>query len=246
MGLSSTVGADYGDGRDKQLRGTVRVCETHVDGGKSVTSCPWLNAFWDGEQMAFGGRAGHPRRDRPRAHPRRHPAHLGLSGGYASAINEGLSDVFGKFLALKAGDPNDAGPDHWLLGVGTAPGQARDTKDQANSGQGPGPDRVNGEHWVGAGGDPRIDALVVDKTDYLITDGGANGQRVRGIGEDKSIALWWKVENLLRPTSTFRDLGVALNAACVSNARTHVAGTGVADCVQVAKAVAATQLLRAP
>jgi Zn-dependent metalloprotease len=248
MDLTGTIGADYGDGNGKQLRGTVRMCETHVDSGKSVTNCPWLNAFWDGEQMAFGEGldtldvTGHELTHGVTQHT------SGLSGGFASAINEGISDVFAKFMAFKAGDPNDAGPNRWLLGVGTATGQARDMKDPAKSGQGPGPDRVNGEHWVGADGDPHVDALVVDKTDYLITDGGtgAYGLRVRGIGEDKSIALWWKVENLLRPTSTFRDLGVALNAACVSNARMHVAGTGVADCVQVAKAVAATQLLQAP
>ncbi|MBA8931795.1 hypothetical protein BC739_009054 [Kutzneria viridogrisea] len=86
---------------------------------------------------------------------------------------------------------------------------------------------------------------MVGKVDYLITDGDTfNGQTVPGLGENKSIALWWKVENLLRSSATFKDLGNALNTACTTNARTGVAGTTTADCTQVANAVKATQLLQ--
>lgn len=149
----------------------------------------------------------------------------------------------GQFIAIKAGDANVQDANRWLRGAGSSIGQVRDLKNPPNSGEGPSPDRVNGQYWVGANGDPHIEAGVVDKTDYLITDGATfNGQTVRGLGEDKAIALWWKVENLLRPTSTFRDVGTALNSACATNARTGGAGTTTAACTQVANAVKATQL----
>ncbi len=252
--LTGTIGADYGDGKGKALRGTVRMCATFLNQqGTKITQCPWENAFWDGEQMAFGEGldtldvTGHELTHGVTQHT------SGLNGGYAAALNEGMSDVFGMFMAFKAHDPNNSGPNRWQLGVGTSIGQVRDMKNPANTKHpGPGPDRVDGEHWqvLDADGnlpDEHVNALVLDKTAYLITDGDRfNGQNIRGIGEDKAIALWWKVENLLRPTSTFRDLGIALNKACASNVRAHVAYTNPGDCVQVARAVIATQLLQAP
>ncbi|MEV6604168.1 M4 family metallopeptidase [Kutzneria sp. NPDC051319] len=244
--LTANIGANYGDGRGKALRGTVRMCEisTGRDGVRRQ-QCPWANAFWDGEQMAFGEGVttmditGHELTHGVTQHT------SGLSGGYAAAINEGMSDVFGKFIALKANDPNAAGANRWLLGAGSSLGQVRDMKNPADSGGGASPDRVNGQYWVDSDGEEHTDATVVGKTDYLITDGDTfNGQTIRGIGENKSIALWWKVENLLRSTATFKDLGNALNTACATNVRTKVAGTTADDCTQVAKAVKATQLLQ--
>ena len=63
-----------------------------------------------------------------------------------------------------------------------------------------------------------------------------------GASPDRVNGLWWKVENLLRSTATFKDLGNALNTACTTNVRTKVAGTTADDCAQVVKAVKATQL----
>jgi bacillolysin len=242
--LTANIGANYGDGKGKALRGTVRMCEISTESdGRRHRRCPWPNAFWDGEQMAFGEGVttlditGHELTHGVTQHT------SGLSGGYAQAINEGMSDVFGKFIAIKANDPNATGANRWLLGAGSSLGQVRDMKTPANSGEGPGPDRVNGQYWVGPDGEEHTNAGVVGKVDYLITDGDTfNGQTVRGLGEDKSIALWWKVENLLRSTATFKDLGNALNTACTTNVRTGVAGTTADDCAQVVKAVKATQL----
>ncbi|MET7993693.1 M4 family metallopeptidase [Amycolatopsis sp. NPDC005232] len=242
--LTANIGTDYHDGKGKALRGTVRMCEVETESdGRRHTQCPWANAFWEGEQMAFGEGVttmditGHELTHGVTQHTSQ------LGNGYAGALNEGMSDVMGQFIAIKSGDANVQGANRWLMGAGSSIGQVRDMKNPPNSGEGPSPDRVNGQFWVGANGDPHIDAGVVDKTDYLITDGDTfNGQTVRGIGEDKAIALWWKVENLLRPTSTFKDLGTALNSACTTNARTGVAGTTTADCTQVANAVKATQL----
>ncbi|MEU4667913.1 M4 family metallopeptidase [Amycolatopsis sp. NPDC023774] len=246
--LTANIGADYHDGKGKALRGTVRMCEVETESdGRRHTQCPWANAFWEGEQMAFGEGVttmditGHELTHGVTQHTSQ------LGNGYAGALNEGMSDVMGQFIAIKSGDVNVQGTNRWLMGAGSSIGQVRDMKNPPNSGEGPSPDRVNGQFWVGANGDPHIDAGVVDKTDYLITDGDTfNGQTVHGIGEDKAIALWWKVENLLRPTSTFKDLGTALNSACTTNARTGVAGTTTADCTQVANAVKATQLNLAP
>jgi Zn-dependent metalloprotease len=241
--LTANIGADYGDGKGKALRGTVRMCETE----NGQEQCPWANAFWDGEQMAFGEGVttmditGHELTHGVTQHTSQ------LGSGYAGALNEGMSDVMGQFIAFKAKDANVQGGNRWMMGAGSSIGQVRDMKNPANSGEGAGPDRVNGQYWTDENGDPHIDAGVVDKVDYLITDGDSfNGQTITGLGEDKAIALWWKVENLLRPTSTFKDLGTALNSACSTNAQTGVAGTTTADCTQVGNAVKATQLDKAP
>ncbi|WP_043723344.1 M4 family metallopeptidase [Kutzneria sp. 744] len=237
--LTSLIGANYSDGTGKALRGTVRVC---VQG----EACPFLNAFWDGEQMAFGEGVT---TDDVTGHELTHGVtqHTsGLEGGQADSINEGLSDVFGKFIALSANDPNSQGVNRWNLGAGTSLGVIRNMKDPRSSKKAQ-PDRVNGPGWDTNNPDVHINDGVVNKTDYLITDGDTfNGQTVRGLGVDKSVQIWWGVENLLTPTATFKDVGVALNSSCTALARSGAAGVTADDCAQVAKAVKATQLDQTP
>ncbi|GAA0640983.1 M4 family metallopeptidase [Kutzneria viridogrisea] len=231
--LTSLVGADYGDGTGTALRGTVRIC---VQGEQ----CPYLNAFWDGEQMAFGEGVT---TDDVTGHELTHGVtqHTsGLQGGQADSINEGLSDVFGKFIALSANDPNSAGDNRWNLGAGTSLGVIRNMKDPRSTNQ---PDMVNGPGWDTNNPDVHINDGVVNKADYLITDGDTfNGQTVRGLGADKAVQVWWGVENTLTPSATFHDVGNALNSSCSALAQNGTAGITADDCAQVANAVKATQL----
>jgi bacillolysin len=237
--LTNLIGADFNDGTGKALRGTVRVC---VRG----EACPYLNAFWNGEQMAFGEGViaddvtGHELTHGVTQHT------SGLKGGQADSLNEGLSDVFGKFIALTSNDPNSTGVNRWNLGAGTSLGAIRNMKDPRSSKKAQ-PDRVNGPGWNTGNPDVHINDGVVNKTDYLITDGDTfNGKTVRGLGIDKSIQIWWGVENLLTPSATFPDLGKALNSSCSALADNGTAGITSGDCTQVANAVLATQLDQNP
>jgi hypothetical protein len=237
LDLTSLIGADYGDGTGKAIRGTVRVC---VTGDR----CPFLNAFWDGEQMAFGEGVtteditGHELTHGVTQHT------SGLRGGQADAINEGMSDVFGKFIGITAGDADDAGANRWSIGAGSAIGVIRDMRNPQRFQQ---PDRVNGPFWVTDNPDPHANDGVVNKAAFLITDGAAfNGRTVRGLGVAKAVQVWFGVENLLTPRSTFQDLGNALTISCRANLTAGVAGLTQDDCAQVAAAVGATQLNQPP
>lgn len=236
--LTKLIGADYGDGTGTALRGTVRIC---VDG-----ECPFANAFWDGEQMAFGEGVttdditGHELTHGVTQHT------SGLSGGQADSINEGLSDVFGKFIGITSNDPNDTGGNRWLLGAGSSLGAIRNMQDPRSS-LSPQPDMVNGPGWETNNPDEHINDGVVNKADYLITDGDTfNNQTVRGLGLDKSVQVWWGVENTLTPSATFKDVGEALGSSCAALAKAGTAGITDDDCTQVANAVKATQLDQDP
>ncbi|MEC3978313.1 M4 family metallopeptidase [Amycolatopsis sp. H20-H5] len=236
--LTGLIGADYGDGTGKALRGTVRIC---VQG-----QCPYANAFWDGEQMAFGEGVT---TDDITGHELTHGVTQqtsGLSGGQADSINEGLSDVFGKFIGITSNDPNDTGANRWLLGSGSSLGAIRNMKDPRSSKKAQ-PDMVNGPGWTTDNPDVHINDGVVNKTDYLITDGDTfNGQTVKGLGLDKSVQIWWGVENTLTPSATFKDVGAALNSSCSALAQAGTGGITADDCTQVANAVLATQLAQDP
>jgi Zn-dependent metalloprotease len=237
LDLTSLIGADYGDGTGKAIRGTVRICMVGE-------RCPFLNAFWDGEQMAFGEGVtteditGHELTHGVTQHT------SGLQGGQADAINEGMSDVFGKFIGITAGDANDAGANRWSIGAGSAIGVIRDMRNPQRFQQ---PDRVNGPFWVTDNPDPHANDGVVNKAAFLITDGATfNGRTVRGIGVTKAVQVWFGVENLLTPRSTFQDVGNALAVSCQANLDAGNAGITQDDCAQVANAVAAIQLDQAP
>ncbi|AHI02067.1 hypothetical protein GCM10010174_89400 [Kutzneria viridogrisea] len=237
--LTDLLGVDFGDGTGKALRGTVRICVPNYP-------CPYLNAFWNGEQMGFGEGVT---TDDVTGHELTHGVtqHTsGLGGGQAASLNEGISDVFGKFIALTANDPNSTGANRWNLGAGTSLGVIRNMKDPRSSKK-PQPDRVNGPGWDTNNPDEHINDGVVNKADYLITDGDTfNGQTVRGLGIDKAVQVWWGVENLLTPSATFPDLGKALNSSCSALAQNGTAGITADDCTQVANAVKATQLDQDP
>ncbi|WP_434447284.1 M4 family metallopeptidase [Lentzea sp. E54] len=229
--LTSMLGVDVGDGNGKALRATVRLCSFEE-------GCPYLNAFWDGEQMAFG--EGVTTKD-VTGHEVTHGVTQKISGllyrGDSGAINEALSDIFGEFVdQVGAGKPAST---RWQIGDGSSIGVIRDMADPRKYRQ---PDQVNGEFWV-TDSNPHLNSGVANKAAQLITDGGSFAdERINGLGLDKSIALWWAVQNQLTPASTFRDLGRALGTACSLNARAGVAGTTAADCDQVQKAVRATRM----
>nr|BFF02079.1 hypothetical protein GCM10020241_37540 [Streptoalloteichus tenebrarius] len=167
--------------------------------------------------------------------------------GESGAINESLSDIFGEFVDLTNGSADDTPANRWKMGEGSALGVIRD---MANPPAYNDPDRKGSSLWYPRYQTARDNSVFVHKNSgvgnkaaALIADGGSfNGQRVRGIGMDKSAALWWSVQNLLTSGADYAELGTALNTACRQNAAGGVAGTTSDDCAQVARVVTATEM----
>ena len=94
----------------------------------------------------------------------------------------------------------------------------------------------------------------------LAVDGGSyNGQTSTGLGLDKAVNLWWRAQSAyLTPTSDFVDLADGLEASCADLTGRAInratLGTAVqpatpvtaADCAELAKVIAATELRTEP
>ena len=238
--LTDMIGIDYKDGKGKALRGTVRLC-VNEGGGEE---CPWANAFWDGEQMAFGEGVS---TDDVTAHELTHGVTQMNSNlqyiAESGAINESLSDIFGEFVDMSNGSDDDTDDVRWQMGEGSSLGVIRSASDPTQFDD---PDKKTSENWYDGGDNSsfvHINSGVGNKTAFLIADGGSfNGQEITGIGMDKSYALWWEIQHQLTESSDYAELATALPAACKINADGGVAGTTADDCANVEKAVAATEL----
>ena len=99
----SRFGRDSIDGAGMPMRATVRACDYRY-------SCPYDNAFWDGEQMVFG--QGYAAADDVVGHELTHGVTQHTSRLFyiseAGAINESLSDIMGQFIDLANGTDDDA------------------------------------------------------------------------------------------------------------------------------------------
>ena len=95
----------------------------------------------------------------------------------------------------------------------------------------------------------------------LAVDGGAfNGQTVTGMGLDKASNLWWRAQSAyLTPTSDFTDLADGLEASCAdltgkpinkvtlgANDVQPATPITAADCADLTKVIAATELRKVP
>nr|WP_239062503.1 M4 family metallopeptidase [Streptomyces sp. SID13031] len=236
--LTQLIGVDYGDGLGKAIRGTVRVC---VAG-----SCPFANAFWNGEQMAFGEGVS---TDDITGHELTHGVTQHTAGlAYlweSGAINEALSDIMGEFVDLTNGSADDTPANRWLMGEGSSLGAIRSMKDPGQFGD---PDKMTSTNWFDDtffqdNGGVHLNSGVGNKTAYLIADGGSfNGQTVTGIGIPKSEALWHETQKILTSGADYGDLAEGLRSTCNVLQKHDVANMTNADCAQVAKSIKATEL----
>jgi bacillolysin len=240
--LTNLIGADYGDGLGKAIRGTVRVC---VSG-----ACPYANAFWNGEQMAFGEGVS---TDDITGHELTHGVTQHTAGlAYlweSGAINESLSDIMGEFVDLTNGSADDTPANRWLMGEGSSLGAIRSMKDPTAFGD---PDKMSSpnffdDEFFQDNGGVHFNSGVGNKTAFLIADGGSfNGQTPAGIGLPKSESLWHETQKVLTSGADYSDLAEALRSTCNVLQKHHVANMTNADCAEVNKAILATELDNAP
>lgn len=229
--LTDLVGVDYGDGRGKAVRGTVRICQ--------ALQCPYPNAFWNGEQMAFGEGLV---TDDVAAHELSHGVTERLAPltylYQAGAINEAMSDIFGELVDLGNGSPDDTSAARWLIGEGSTLGPIRSMADPPAYGD---PDRMQSGLWsedrfmLDSGG-VHTNSGVGNKAAYLIVDGGTfHGQTVAGLGLTKGAQLFETARQILPTGADYAILAEALRASCQSTFTS-------ADCAEVGKALQATEM----
>lgn len=241
--VTSLIGADYGDGKGKALRATVRVCVDELP-------CPLENAFWDGTQMIFGQGVttddvtGHELTHGVTEHTS-NLAYLFQSG----AINEGLSDLMGEITDFTSGDADDTPANRWKMGEGSSLGVIRDMADPTAYDQ---PDKMTSDLWfddptmVDNGG-VHYNSGVFNKAGYLMTDGGSfNGYDVRGLGPAKAFKITWTLMNLLSPGADYKDIFYTLPLSCRKNIGRAGSFITEDDCQQVDKVVRATEMYKDP
>ena len=160
----------------------------------------------------------------------------------SGAINEAMSDVFGEFVDQTNGRGNDSPAVRWLIGEDLSFGPARNMADPPAYGQ---PDRMQSSLYYSDAEDQggvHTNSGIANKAAYLLTDGGTfNGHVVGAIGLAKTARVFYVANTtLLTSGSDYADLYDALQQACTASI--GIGGMTSGDCVQVAQAVAATEM----
>ncbi|MGQ0629803.1 MAG: M4 family metallopeptidase [Sporichthyaceae bacterium] len=257
--LTALLGTDTGDG--KALRSTVRYCRK-TSLCEPTKGTAFNNAFWNGRGMFYG--AGWTGADDVVAHELAHGytertsrlLYLHQSG----AINESMSDLFGEMVDLTDSIDEPGPQPAWVFGedlpLKTAP--LRNLAEPSRT-LVPQPDRMSSTTYTSdpflrdAGG-VHHNSGVGNKTGYLIAAGTGsrtfNGQKIGALGISKTATLYNRVQRMLPSGADYADLAAALTQACAdltgSKVRNGGAQITAADCANVARAIAATQLTRQP
>jgi bacillolysin len=248
--ITALIGTNTGSG--KKLRSTVRFCER-----PRIFRCPLDNAFWNGIGMYYG--QGFPQADDVVAHELTHGVIEHTSNLFywyqSGAINESMADVFGEIVDQRNQTDRPGRTQRaWLLGEDSPLGALRSMR---NPGQFRQPDRMRSRRYVADTrlrdfGGVHTNSGVGNKAAFLIADGGTfNGRTIRGLDEGRSdrtktARIYLRTLRTLTSGSDYADLGRVLPQACRALIGTGARRITASDCVQVRRAVAATQMLRQP
>jgi bacillolysin len=207
----------------------------------------YANAFWDGDQMAFGDNMT---ADDIVAHEWVHAltdyeARL-IYWGQPGAINESMSDIFGEFVDQTNGRGNDTAEVKWLLGEDSGY-VFRDMANPPRFGQ---PNSMtHALYYLGFGDNAGVhyNSGVGNKAAHLMVEGGTfNNVHVVALGLEKTAAIYYEaLTNLLGAGSTYMDLYYILPQACYNLVGESVHGGGTItafDCKEVRDAVTATRM----
>ncbi len=233
----NTHDRDSLDNAGMTLTQTVRYCP---DAG----SCPFANAFWNGQQMVYG--EGYAAADDVVAHEMTHgvteyASHL-FYYMQSGAVNEAFSDIWGEFVDLTNGAGSDMPADRWQMGEDLPIGAIRDMSNPPAHGD---PDRMGSTYYYcgeGDNGGVHTNMGVGSKAAYLMVDGDIfNGYTVAGIGIDKTAKIFYEVQaNMFTSAADYNDLYNGLQQACTNLIGTS--GITAADCQEVKDAVDATEM----
>ncbi|MFP5247074.1 MAG: M4 family metallopeptidase, partial [Thermoanaerobaculia bacterium] len=230
-------GRDSYDGAGASLISTVNHCSS---------GCPMANAFWNGEQMAFG--SGFTVDD-VAAHELTHAVTEFSAGLYyymqSGALNESYSDIFGETVDLLNGAGTDTPATRWLMAEDVNGGAIRNMMDP---GQFSDPGRMSDPNFFctynpqGDGGGVHSNSGVPNHAYALMVDGGSyNGFTITGIGLTKAGKIQYRaLTTYLDQASNFIDNYNAVLSSCAD--LTGLFGISTGDCVQVKNALDAVEM----
>ena len=247
-------GRDGIDDSGMTMVSIVRYCPSNP------SSCPYQNAFWDGEVMTYGD--GFSSADDVIAHEITHGITERTANLFyyfqSGAINEAMSDIFGEFVdQYHQGTSTDGRSFNWQIGE-DLPRSIGVIRNMRNPPLFYHPDRMNsrfynngyypGYDWPEDQGGVHSNSGVANKAAYLMVAGGTfNGQSIVGLGQAKTEQLWYRVlVNHLLSASDYYDLATALVFACKDMASRDVAGMTLANCSNVNKVILATEMRKSP
>ncbi|HUP24742.1 MAG TPA: M4 family metallopeptidase [Thermoanaerobaculia bacterium] len=241
-----THGRDSYDDGGATLHSTVHFCPETFS-GSGIPDCPFLNAFWNGNQMVYG--EGFSAADDVVAHELTHAVtdHSARLFYYmqSGALNEAFSDIFGETVDLLNGAGNDDPSVRWQIGEDVPVfGAFRDMMDPTVFGD---PGKMTDAEFVcetpgGDGGGLHSNSGVPNHAYALMVDGGTyNGRTVTGIGLDKAGRIHYRaLTEYLLSASDFLDHDQALRQSCSDLVGTD--GITIGDCAQVGAALDAVEM----
>ena len=207
----------------------------------------YRNAFWDGNQVAYGDGFSHS--DDVVGHELTHGVTQYTSNLFyyyqSGAINESLSDLFGEIIDLTNLRGNDSDGVRWQIGEDLLAGLViRNMQNPPMFGD---PDRMTSALYdldpeqLDNGG-VHSNSGINNKAASLMADGGTfNGRVVSALGLSKVARIYYEVQtNLLTSGSDYADLHDALYQGC-----SNLVGTAFItsfDCQQVRNATLAVEM----
>lgn len=236
----SEHGRDSYDGAGSTIISTVHFCP-------SAVSCPYANAFWNGEQMVYG--EGFSAADDVDAHELTHAVTETTANLFyymqSGALNESFSDIFGETVDLGNGAGTDTAGVRWLMGEDVPGfGAGRDMMTPTDFGD---PGKLSDAELVcddpgGDSGGVHTNSGVPNHAYALMVDGGTyNSVTVTGIGLTKAGKIEYRaLTQYLLSASDFQDNDDALRQSCTD--LVGVAGITAGDCDEVAKALDAVEM----
>lgn len=247
-------GRDGIDGAGMTMISIVRYCLQSY-------SCPFQNAYWDGEVMTYG--EGFSSADDVIAHEITHGITERTARLYyyfqSGAINEAVSDIFGEFVDqyYYVSTSKDGGAYNWQLGE-DLPASIGVIRNLRNPTLYYNPDRMNSiyydssfypsEEWPQDNGGVHTNSGVANKAAYLMVAGGTfNGQTIVALGKAKTEQIWYRVlVNHLLSASDYANLASALIYTCNDMVTRGISGVTAANCTNLNKIILATEMRKSP
>ena len=247
----NTHGRDSLDNAGYSLISTVRFCPSGFD---CPTTTPFINAFWNGSQVAYGD--GFASADDVVAHEFTHGFTQFTSNLFyfyqSGAISESFSDLWGEFVDQTNSRGTDGAGVDWQLGedLPASVGVIRNMADPTLFGD---PDFMTSTNYdldpafVNNGG-VHSNSGINNKAVYLMTAGDTfNGVTVTGIGLAKTAAVYYEAQtSLLTAAADYADLYNALSQACQNLLIGGTAGIVAGDCTEVQNALNAVEMNQDP